>query len=169
MIILSTFFFNMTTFSNQKLAIDLLISIIATLILSTCILSISTNNWNIKSDNFITNRTGLFQQCSNTFCCDTKELDRSITLLSLFSIILLATSTISSFLLMATTMDYRNRCYILVPLTLFGAGISMTLTLIQILDRIYPNGYSAFIFIIDTILAYLLGGISLLHANMFYF
>jgi hypothetical protein len=45
----------------------------------------------------------------------------------------------------------------------------MTLTLIQILDRIYLNGYSAFIFITDTILAYILGGISLLHANMFYF
>jgi hypothetical protein len=159
----------MTPFSNQKLAIDLLISIIATFILSTSILSISTNNWNVKSENSITNRTGLFQQCSNTLCCDSKELDRSITLLSLFSIILLIASTLSSFLLMATTMDYKNRCYILVPLTLFGAGISMTLTLIQILDRIYLNGYSAFTFILDTILAYLLGGISLLHANMFYF
>jgi len=159
----------MTTFSNQKLAIDLLISILATLILSTSILSISTNNWNIKSENSMTNRTGLFQQCSNTFCCDTKELDRSITILSLFSIILLITSTLSSFLLMSTTMDYKTRCYILVPLTLFGAGISMTLTLIQILDRIYLNGYSAFIFMIDTILTYLLGGISLLHANIFYF
>ncbi len=159
----------MTPFSNQKLAIDLLISILATFILSTSILSISTNNWNVKSENSITNRTGLFQQCSNTLCCDSKELDRSITLLSLFSIILLITSTLSSFLLMATTMDYKNRCYILVPLSLFGAGISMTLTLIQILDRIYLNGYSAFTFILDTILAYLLGGISLLHANMFYF
>jgi hypothetical protein len=159
----------MTTFSNQKLAIDLLISILATLILSTSILSISTNNWNIKYENSMTNRTGLFQQCSNTFCCDTKELDRSITILSLFSIILLITSTLSSFLLMSTTMDYKTRCYILVPLTLFGAGISMTLTLIQILDRIYLNGYSAFIFMIDTILTYLLGGISLLHANIFYF
>jgi hypothetical protein len=70
---------------------------------------------------------------------------------------------------MATRMNYKNRCYILVPLTLFGAGISMTLTLIQILDRLYLNGYSAFLFIIDTILAYFLGGISLVHANMFYF
>ena len=70
---------------------------------------------------------------------------------------------------MSTTRDYKNRCYILIPLTLFGAGISMTLTLIQILDRIYLNGYSGYTFILDTILAYLLGGISLLHANMFYF
>lgn len=156
-------------FSNQKLAVDLLIAILATFILSTSILSISTNSWNIKHDNMITNRTGLFQQCSNSVCCDKKELNRSITLLSLFSIILLATSTLSAFLLMATTMDYKNRCYILVPLTFFGAGISMTLTLIQILDRLHLNGYSGFIFIIDTILAYILGGISLVHANMFYF
>jgi glucose uptake protein GlcU len=159
----------MTTFSNHKLAIDLLISISATFILSASILSISTNNWNIKREDSITNRTGLFQQCSNTFCCDAKELDRSVTLFSLLSIILLIISTLSSFLFMATRMNYKNRCYILVPLTLFGAGISMTLTLIQILDRLYLNGYSAFLFIIDTILAYFLGGISLLHANMFYF
>jgi hypothetical protein len=159
----------MATFSNQRLAIDVLISVLTTFVLSTTILSISTNNWNIKSENFITNRTGLFQQCSNTSCCDTKELDRSITLLVLVSIILLATSTLSSFLLMATTTDYKNQCYVLVPLTLFGAGIFMTLTLIQILDRIDLNGYSAFTFIIDMILSYILGGISLLHANMFYF
>lgn len=159
----------MTPCSNQKLTIDLLISIIATLILSTSILSISTNNWNIKTENFLTNRTGLFQQCSNTYCCDKKELDRSITLLTIISIILLITSTLSSFILMSTTMYNKTRCYILVPLTLFSAGISMTLTIIQILDRIDINGYSAFIFIIDTILSYLLGGISLIHANMFYF
>jgi hypothetical protein len=159
----------MPTFSNQKLAIDLLISILATFILSTTILSISTNNWNIKYESSITNRTGLFQQCSNTFCCDRKELDRSITMLVLFSIILLTTSTLSSFILMAIAIDYKNRCYIIIPLTLFAAGIAMTLTLIQILDRIYLNGYSAFMFIINTILAYLLGGISLIHANMFYF
>ncbi|CAF2412158.1 unnamed protein product [Rotaria sp. Silwood2] len=155
--------------SNQKLANDLVISILAIFILSTTILSISTNNWNIEYENSITNRTGLFQQCSNAFCCDTKELDRSITLLVLFSIIFLTISTLSSCFLMATTIDYKNQCYILVPLTLFGAGISMTLTLIQILDRIYLNGYSAFIFFIDTIFAYILGAISLLHANLFYF
>jgi hypothetical protein len=159
----------MSTLSNKKIAFVLLISILATFILSTTILSISTNNWNIKSDNFIHNRTGLFQQCSNTLCCDIKELDRSVTILALFSIILLTTSTLSAFLLMATAMNCKNRCYILIPLTLFGSGIAMTLTLIQILDRIYLNGYSAFIFITDTILAYILGGISLLHANMFYF
>ncbi|CAF0978428.1 unnamed protein product [Rotaria sp. Silwood1] len=155
--------------SNQKLANDLVVSILAIFILSTTILSISTNNWNVEYENSITNRTGLFQQCSNTFCCDTKELDRSITLLVLFSIIFLTISTLSSCFLMTITIDYKNQCYILVPLTLFGGGISMTLTLIQILDRIHLNGYSAFIFFIDTILAYILGAISLLHANMFYF
>ena len=159
----------MYTFSNQKLATDLLISILATFILSTSILSISTNNWNIKHDGSTTNRTGLFQQCSNTFCCDRKELDRSVTFFAVFSIILLTTSTLSSFLFMSTSMNSKNHCYILVPLTLFAAGISMTLTLIQILDRLYLNGYSALIYTIDTLLAYLLGGISLVHANIFYF
>ncbi|CAF1106813.1 unnamed protein product [Rotaria sordida] len=155
--------------SNQKFANDLVISISTIFILSTTILSISTNNWNVEYENSIINRTGLFQQCSNTFCCDTKELDRSITLLVLFSIIFLTISTLSSCFLMAIIIDYKNQCYILVPLTLFSAGILMTLTLIQILDQIYLNGYSAFIFFIDTILAYILGAISLLHANMFYF
>lgn len=161
----------MTRLPNQKLSVDLLISIIATLILGTSILSISTNNWNIKSDNSITNRTGLFQECSNTYCCNKNELDRSITLLSLFSIILLITNTLSSFLLMSTTAatNSKTHCYILIPLTLFSAGITMTLTLIQVLDRIDINGYSAYIFIVDTVLAYLLGGISLVHGNMFYF
>ena len=159
----------MSTISNQKFAFDLLISILATIILSTTILSISTNNWNINYDNLAINRTGLFQQCTSRLCCDIKELDRSITILALFSIILLTTSTLSAFLLMSIIINYKARCYILIPLTLFASGITMTLTLIQILDRIYINGYSAFIFIIDTILAYILGGVSLLHANIFYF
>lgn len=158
----------MATFTNQKLAIDLLISVLATFILSTTILAISTNNWNVRYENSTTNRTGLFQQCSNTVCCDAKELDRSITLLALFSIILLTISTLSSFVLMTTTMNYKSRCYMLVPLTFFGSGIAMTLTLIQILDRMDLNGYSAFTFIVDIILSYILGGISLLHANIFY-
>ena len=160
---------DMNTLSNHKLAIDLLISLLATFILTTSLLSISTNNWNIKYEGSTTNRTGLFQQCSNTLCCEKKELDRSISLLATLSIILLTTSTLSSFLFMSTGMDSKNRCYILVPLTLFATGISMTLTLIQILDRLSLNGYSAMTFMIDTILAYLLGGISLVHANMFYF
>ena len=163
------FIVNQAMFSNQKLAVDLLIAILATFILSTTILSISTNNWNIKHDAAVTNRTGLFQQCSNSVCCDKKELNRSITLFALFSIVLLSAATLASFLLMATTMDYKNRCYILVPLTFFAAGISMTLTLIQILDRLHLNGYSAYTFMINTILAYFLGGLSLVHANMFYF
>ncbi len=158
----------MPAFSNHKLSIDLLIPILATIILGSSILSISTNSWNIKRDDSITNRTGLFQHCSNSYCCDVKELDRSVTLFALISIILLFISTFASFLFMATLKNCKNRCYILVPLTLFGAGITMTLTIIQILDRLYLNGYSAFTFIIDTILAYLLGGISLVHANMFY-
>ncbi|CAF1395925.1 unnamed protein product [Adineta steineri] len=158
----------MVTFTNQKVTIDLLIAIIATLILSTTILAISTNNWNVKYENSITNRTGLFQQCSNAVCCDRKELDRSVTILAVFSIIFLTISTLSSFILMTTTLDYKNQCYILVPLTFFGSGIAMTLTLIQILDRIELNGYSALVFMVDSVLSYILGGISLLHANMFY-
>ncbi|UJR21386.1 hypothetical protein I4U23_024477 [Adineta vaga] len=159
----------MVMLTNQKFAIDLLISILIIFVLSTTILSISTNHWNVKYENSLTNRTGLFQQCSNTFCCDKKELDRSITLLVLFTLILLTMSTLSSFILMATAMEYTTRCYILVPLTLFGSGITMTLALIQILDRLDLNGYSAYTFIVDTLLSYILGGISLLHANMFYF
>ncbi|CAF3403472.1 unnamed protein product [Rotaria socialis] len=155
--------------SNQKLAGDLIISIVAVCILSTTILSVSTNNWNVKYENSIANRTGLFQQCSNTVCCDTKELDRSVTVIALFSIIFLSTSTLSSLFLMAITADCRTQCYMLVPLAFFGAGISMTLALIQILDRMDMNGYSAFMFLIDTILAYVLGAISLIHASMFYF
>ena len=139
------FIVNQAMFSNQKLAVDLLIAILATFILSTTILSISTNNWNIKHDAAVTNRTGLFQQCSNSVCCDKKELNRSITLFALFSIVLLSAATLASFLLMATTMDYKNRCYI------------------------HLNGYSAYTFMINTILAYFLGGLSLVHANMFYF
>lgn len=160
---------DMRTFSNHKLAIDLLISLLATFILTTSLLSISTNNWNIKHEGSTVNRTGLFQQCSNTFCCEKKELDRSITLFTALSIILLTTSTLSSFLFMSIGVNSKTCSYILVPLTLFAAGISMTLTLIQILDRLSLNGYSAMTFMIDTILAYLLGGISLIHANMFYF
>ncbi|CAF0876352.1 unnamed protein product [Adineta ricciae] len=159
----------MGVLTNQKFAIDLLISILITFVLSTSILSISTNHWNVNYENSITNRTGLFQQCSNALCCNRKELDRPITLLVLCSIILLTMSALSSFILMATTMEYTTRCYILVPMTLFGAGITMTLALIQILDRLDLNGYSGYTFIIDTLLTYIFGGISLLHANMHYF
>ena len=155
--------------SSQKLAIDLLISILATCILSTTIISVSTVNWKIDYENSIINRTGLFRQCSNTLCCDIKELDRLITLLALFSIILLVVGTLASFILIGIDMKDRNRCYILVPLTLLGAGIVMTLTLIQILERIYPNGYSALMFLIDIIFTYSLGAISLVHGSMFYF
>lgn len=155
--------------SNQKFAGDLIISVLAILILSLTILSISTNNWSIKNENSIVNRTGLFQQCSNTFCCDTKELDRSVTILALFSVILLTTSTLSALFLMAIAADCKTPYYVLIPLTLFGAGISMTLTLIQVLDRTNINGYSGFLFIVNTILAYILGAISLLHSNIFYF
>jgi hypothetical protein len=153
-------------YSNEKLVIDLLLSIFAVFILSTTILSISTTGWNIDIHQ---NRTGLFQQCLDTCCCETKELNRTITMLLFFSIILLLTSTLISCLLMTTSNDNRNRCYLFVPVTLFGAGIAMTLTLIQILDRMSLNGYSAFIFIIDTVLTYVLGGITILHGSMFYF
>jgi hypothetical protein len=70
---------------------------------------------------------------------------------------------------MITTMDNKNRCYILVPLALFGAGIAMTLAFAKIYEHIHVNSYSAFIFLIDTILAYVVGGISILHGSMFYF
>lgn len=152
-------------YSNQKLAIDLLISIFATFILSTTILSISTTNWNINSN--LRQRLGLFQQCSTK--CMIKELHRTITMLVLFAVILLLTSTLSSFLLMGTRIDKRNRCYILVPLALFGAGISMTMTFIRVHEITSVNGYSALIFLIDIVLAYVLGGISILHGSMFYF
>jgi hypothetical protein len=151
-------------YSNQKLPFDLLISVFITFILSTTILSISTANWNIDANY---NRIGLFQQCSNT--CTIKELNRTITMLILFSIILLITSTLSSYLLMATTAENRHRCYILVPLALFGAGTAMTLAFMKIYEQIPVNGYSAFIFLIDAVLAFVVGGLSILHGSMFYF
>ncbi len=154
-------------YSNQKLAIDLLISIFATFILSTTILSISTANWNINPS--LNQRFGLFQQCSLTCCCINKELNRTITMLTLFTSVLLLTGTLSSFLLIGTRVDKRNRCYILVPLTLFGAGISMTMIFIRVHEKTYINGYSALVFLIDNVLAYVLGGISILHGSMFYF
>ncbi|CAF2815768.1 unnamed protein product [Rotaria sp. Silwood2] len=153
-------------YSNQKLAIDLLLFIFITFILTTTILSISTTNWYIHTNY---NRTGLFQQCLSTCCCQTKELNRTITMLIFFSIIILLISTFSSFLLMITTVNSSNRYYIFVPLTLFSAGISMTLTFIQIYELINVNGYSAFIFLIDTVLSYVLGGITILHGSLFYF
>lgn len=152
-------------YSNQKLAIDLLISIFASFILSTTILSISTANW--YHNPVLHQRLGLFQQCSLT--CTIKELHRTVTLLTLFAVILLLTSTLSSFLLMGTRIDRRNRCYLLVPVGLFGAGISMTMTFIRVHEKTSINGYSALIYLIDTVLAYVLGGISILHGSMFYF
>ncbi|UJR28056.1 hypothetical protein I4U23_009312 [Adineta vaga] len=160
------FLVRQTMYSNQKLVIDLLISVFATFILSTTILSISTPNWNIDTNH---HRIGLFQQCLYKCCCTIKELHRTITLLALFSLVLLVTGTFASFLLMGSTIDKRNRCYILVPLTLFGAGIAMTLMFMKIHEQTYVNSYSAFIFLIDTVLAYVLGGITILHASMFYF
>jgi len=151
-------------YSNQKLAIDLLISVFLTFILTTTILSISTTSWNINTNH---NRIGLFQQCSTT--CIIKELNRTITMYTLFAIILLFISTLSSFLLMGTRIDKRNRCYILIPLTLFSAGISMTMAFLRVHDKISVNGYSALIFLIDIVLTYVLGGISILHGSMFYF
>ena len=47
--------------------------------------------------------------------------------------------------------------------------MSMTLTLVHVMNRVPLNSYSAFIFIIDTVLAYVLGGITILHGTMFYF
>jgi hypothetical protein len=70
---------------------------------------------------------------------------------------------------MGTTIDKKNLCYILIPLTLFGAGISMTMAFIRVHERISVNGYSALIFLIDIVLTYVLGGISILHGSMFYF
>ncbi|CAF0798943.1 unnamed protein product [Rotaria sordida] len=153
-------------YSNQKLAIDLLISIFITFILTTTILSMSTTHWHINTNY---NRTGLFQQCLSTCCCQAKELNRTVTMLVLFSTILLLISTFSSFLLMIITIDSKNRYYTFVPLTLFSAGISMTLTFIRIYELIHVNGYSAFIFLIDTVLSYVLGGITILHGSLFYY
>ena len=152
--------------SNQKLAFDLFISMFATFILSTTILSISTANWKIDTNH---NRTGLFRQCSNICCCNTKEFNRTVTMLALFSILLLSIGTFSSFFLMITTIDDKSRYYAFIPLTLFGAGISMTLTFIQIHEYTHVNGYSALIFLIDTVLSYVLGGLTILHGSLFYF
>lgn len=165
----SSFVLEMSMFASQKLAADVLISAFATFTLSTTILAVSTTHWNVNHSDLVNNRTGLFQQCSNTVCCEADELDRSITFLALLSVILLTVGTLASFFLMATSMNYQNRCYILVPLTLFMAGIAMTLTLIQTLDHMELNGQSAYMFIIDTILAYILGGSTLWHAAVFYF
>ena len=159
----------MSMFASQKLGADVLISALTTFTLSTTILAVSTTHWNVNHSDLVNNRTGLFQQCSNAVCCEADELDRSITLLALLSVILLTVGTLASFFLMATSMNYQNRCYILVPLTLFMAGIAMTLTLIQVLDHMELNGQSAYMFVVDTILAYILGGSTLWHAAMFYF
>lgn len=153
-------------YSNQKLAIDLLISVFATFILSTTVLSVSTANWYIQANQ---SRFGLFQQCTIPCCCQTRELGRTITMLSLFSLVLLLTSTLASFLLMGTRINEKNHCYVLVPVALFGAGVAMTMTFVRVHDITYVNGYSALIFLIDTVLAYTLGGISILHGSMFYF
>ena len=157
-----------TMFTYSKLATDILISLFATFILTTTIISISTNHWNISTIDSLTNRTGLFQRCSSDSCCEGSELDRSITLLSLATVVLLSIGTLASFLLMPHHYDHESRSYILVPLTLFLAGIMMTLTLIQIFSRLQPNGSSAYMFMIDNILAYILGGIALVHASVFY-
>ncbi|CAF1562206.1 unnamed protein product, partial [Adineta ricciae] len=107
-----------TMYSNRKLVIDFLVSVFATFILCTTILSISTANWNIDANQ---HRVGLFQRCVHKSSCSIKELHRTVTLLALFTVVLLVTSTLASFLLMGSTTDQQNRCYILVPLALFGA------------------------------------------------
>lgn len=150
-------------YSNQKLALDLLIFVFMTFILSTNILSVSTTSWNINTNY---NRTGLFQQCLSTCCCQTKELNRATTLFVLFAILLLSISTLSSVLLMIATNG--NRYYMFVPLTLFGAGISMTLAFTRVYELMPLNGYSAYIFLIDIVLSYVLGGITILHGSLFY-
>ena len=153
-------------YSNQKLAIDLLIAVFATFILTTTILAVSTNQWQINSNQ---ERIGLFQQCTIPCCCQTQELSRTVTWLALFSVALLLTSTILSFFAMTTTTEERTRCYLFVPMVFFGAGMTMTSTLIHIMDLISINSYAAFIFMIDNVLAYVLGGMTLLHGCVFYF
>ncbi|CAF0900999.1 unnamed protein product [Adineta ricciae] len=155
-----------TMYSNRKLVIDFLVSVFATFILCTTILSISTANWNIDANQ---HRIGLFQRCLHKSSCNIKELHRTVTLLALFTVILLVTSTLASFLMMGSTTDRQNRCYILVPLALFGAGTAMTLLFMKVHEQIYVNSYSAFIFLIDTVLTHVLGGVSILHGSMFYF
>ena len=155
-----------TMYSNRKLVIDFLVSVFATFILCTTILSISTANWNIDANQ---HRIGLFQRCLHRSSCNIKELHRTATLLALFTVGLRVTSTLASLLLMRSTTDQQNRCYILVPLALFGAGTAMALLFMKVHEQIYVNSYSAFIFLIDTVLAHVLGGISILHGSMFYF
>ena len=152
--------------SSQKLAFDLLLLIFVLFVLSTTILCVSNVNWTIDSDG---HRIGLFQRCAPTCCCTFKELNRTVTLLILLGVALLLVSTLTSILLMATSTETSNRCYMLVPLTLFGAGATMTLALIHLLDGTSVNGYSAFIFIVNTVLAYVLAGIAIIHGSVFYF
>ena len=111
--------------SSPKLAINLLISFLATYILSIRIISISTNNWKIGYESSTINQTGSFRQCSNTLRCDTKELNRLMALLALLGIILLVIGTLASFVLIGIAINDGNRCYILVSLTPFVVDIVM--------------------------------------------
>lgn len=152
--------------SSNKLPLDLLLAVFATFIVSTTILSVSTTSWSITAAQ---QRIGLFQECLSSCCCTPKELNRTITTLAVSSVILLIITTVSSYLFMATPSDTRNRCYSIVPLSSFAAGITMTLTLMHVLSQVQINSYSSLIFIIDTVLIYVFGGLTILHGAMFYF
>jgi hypothetical protein len=151
--------------STLKSVLDVLLCVCSTFISSTTMLAVSTVNWHIDGKQ---ERIGLFERCHQTCCCTTKELHRTVTILVLFSLLLLFTSTLTSILFMITTVQRRYRLYMIVPLTTFGAGMTMTLTLIHIIGHISINSYSAFIFLIDTVLAFVLGGLTLLHGSLFY-
>jgi hypothetical protein len=70
--------------------------------------------------------------------------------------------------MMAVTSETMHS-YLLVPLSAFAAGITMSLMTIQIFDRMTINGSSAHLFIVSTLCAYFFGGLSLYHGTEFYF
>ncbi|CAF0757877.1 unnamed protein product [Didymodactylos carnosus] len=193
--------------ASQKTVYDLIISVLCSFVLSMCLLSISSNNWNVtthsttsttKNDikffkvlspaqqslvNWIMNtktlieiRTGLFQTCLSKFCTSNQlfaESNISIPLkrtpvLAIVGALLLSIGTLKSFIVLFSSHVGPHRTYILIPLTLFLSGISMTLVLIQMIDIMNINGYSGYIYIIDTILSYVLAGITLVHMELFY-
>lgn len=160
-------FLSATMKSNRKLTIDLLLSVFSAFILVTTVLSLFTADWQHDENQM---RIGIFHQCSKiSSLCENKELSRTVTNLVVLSILLLLVSTVSTFFLMTTNVQDRNRCYLFLPLILLAAGLTMTTTLIHIMDLITINSYSAFIFIIDNVLTYVMAGITILHGCVFYF
>ncbi|CAF0727971.1 unnamed protein product [Didymodactylos carnosus] len=193
--------------ASQKIVYDLLISVFCSFLLSTCLLSISTSNWNVTTHPITTDtnnaikclrllspgqqtlikwiintktsieiRTGLFQTCFSKFCASSQLFTesaipipskRTLTL-AVIGILLLFIGTLTSFIMLFSSCMTPNQTYALIPLSLFFSGVSMTLVLIQTIDTLNINGYSGYIYIIDTVLSYVLAGIALVQMQLFY-